>query len=180
MYDRFEQRTVFISMWSWNRRIMQYVSHSGGPLLYPRRPASLVFAFWFGGAYLMAVKRYAEYRTLGDPEIARQYRRSFGNYTESTLSALFYAMNSAFFIGIFLIKYRIEFLLTFPLLALVFSWYFAIGMQPNSVAQTPELLYRHRTFLLYILLVIVCFSFLSVFDIPGLHFLLNRVLRGRL
>ena len=138
-------------------------------------PASLVFAFWFGGAYLMAVKRYAEYRTLGDSEIARQYRRSFGNYTESTLllSALFYAMNSAFFIGIFLIKYRIEFLLTFPLLALVFSWYFAIGMQPNSVAQTPELLYRHRTFLLYILLVIVCFSFLSVFDIPGLHFLLE-------
>ena len=33
------------------------------------------------GAFLMAVKRYAEYRMIGDPDRAGLYRKSFSKYT---------------------------------------------------------------------------------------------------
>jgi len=95
-------------------------------------PSSILIAYWMGGAFLMAVKRYAEYRSIGDPERAGLYRRSFRSYSERTLllSAFFYAINSAFFLAIFLIKYRIELMLSFPLFAILFVWYLAIGMRP--------------------------------------------------
>lgn len=138
-------------------------------------PVSIILAFWLGGAYLMTVKRYAEYRKIDDPVVAAKYRESFAYYTETTLllSALFYAMNTAFFIAIFLIKYRIEFLISFPLISLMFTWYLAIGMQPDSIAQTPELLYRKKCFLAFVGLVVVSLIFLFVVDIPVLHTLMN-------
>jgi hypothetical protein len=62
---------------------------------------------------------------------------------------VFYAVCSSFFLGIFLIKYRIEFLLTFPLFALLFTWYLAIGLKPDSGAQAPEKLYREGKFMVF-------------------------------
>lgn len=38
-----------------------------------------------GGAYLMAIKRFAEFRMIGDSARAARYRRSFGVYTDQTL-----------------------------------------------------------------------------------------------
>jgi decaprenyl-phosphate phosphoribosyltransferase len=136
-------------------------------------PASALLAYWMGGAFLMTVKRYAEYRRIGDPGRATLYRRSFGHYTENSLllSAFFYAMCSAFFIGIFLIKYRIGLVLTFPLFAALFTWYLAIGLRRDSVAQAPEKLYREVS-----LLAFVCFTFLVTvvlffFEVPALNVL---------
>ena len=43
---------------------------------------------------------------------------------------------TAFFLGIFLIKYRIEYLITFPFLSLLFVYYFSIGLGRNSITQT--------------------------------------------
>ena len=99
-------------------------------------PISVLVSYWMGGAYLMAIKRYAEFRLIGDHAIAARYRRSFASYDEQKLltSAVFYAINSAFFLGIFLIKYRFEFLVSFPLFALLFSWYLGISMQARSRA----------------------------------------------
>ena len=78
-------------------------------------PASAVLAYWMGGAFLMSVKRYAEYHWIGDPARAGLYRRSFSRYTERTLllSAFVYALSSSFLIAVFLIKYRVEFILHF-------------------------------------------------------------------
>ncbi|PPR61070.1 MAG: Protoheme IX farnesyltransferase [Alphaproteobacteria bacterium MarineAlpha4_Bin2] len=138
-------------------------------------PTSVLMAFWFGGAFLMAVKRFAEFRQIGDPVVATKYRQSFGRYSETTLllSAVFYAMNTAFFIAIFLIKYRIEFLISFPLISLMFTWYLALGLQPDSVTQTPELLYRKKHFLAFIGLLIASLVFLFLIEIPALHVLMN-------
>ena len=79
-------------------------------------PISVLFAYWMGGAFLMAVKRYAEYRFINDPDRAALYRLSFAKYTENSLlqSAVLYANLSSFFLGVFLIKYKIEFLLSLP------------------------------------------------------------------
>ncbi|MGH8605692.1 MAG: UbiA family prenyltransferase, partial [Gammaproteobacteria bacterium] len=77
-------------------------------------PSSILIAYWMGGAFLMGVKRYAEYRFIGDPEQAGMYRLSFRHYTEEKLllMSFFYALTAAFFLGIFLIKYRIEMVLS--------------------------------------------------------------------
>ena len=140
-------------------------------------PMSIVLVFWFGGAYLMTVKRYAEYRQIDDPQVAAKYRQSFKLYSEESLilSALFYAMNTAFFIAVFLLKYRIEFLISFPLISLMFAWYLAIGMQPESVAQTPERLYRHPKFLGFVAVVVGVLVLLFLVDVELLNVLLEPV-----
>ena len=139
-------------------------------------PSSLVIGYWMGGAFLMAVKRYSEYRFIGDKELAGLYRRSFKFYTENSLlvSAFFYGISSTFFIGIFLIKYKVELLLGIPFLALLFAWYLNIGLQENSAAQHPELLYKEKKFLLYMLFIVILFFVLIFVDIPQLHWFLNN------
>ncbi len=140
-------------------------------------PSSILLAYWMGGAFLMAVKRYAEYRFINDPDRARLYRRSFRFYTEENLllSAFFYALSSAFFLGIFLIKYRIEFLLSFPLFALLFTWYLGIGMKPHSPTQNPEKLYREPAFIAFVSFLCIVVAILFVIDIPWLQIFVNKV-----
>ncbi len=138
-------------------------------------PSSILLAYWMGGAYLMAVKRYSEYRYIGDAERAGLYRRSFKFYTEQTLllSAFFYALSSAFFFGIFMIKYRVEFLLAVPGFALMFVWYLAIGMRSDSVAQRPEKLYMERGFLLYVAGLGLFVLALLFIDLPWMNILVE-------
>jgi 4-hydroxybenzoate polyprenyltransferase len=138
-------------------------------------PSSILIAYWMGGAYLMAVKRYSEYRFIADPARAGLYRRSFRFYDENSLllSAIYYALASALFLGVFLIKYRIELLLTIPFLALLFVWYLKIGMKHDSAAQKPETLYRERGFMAYVVGVGALFLLLLVVRIPWLWFLVD-------
>lgn len=138
-------------------------------------PISILLSFWMAGAFLMSVKRYAELRCIGDRKAARCYRKSFRYYTEETLllSAMFYAMNFAFFLGIFLIKHRVEFLLSFPFFSALFCWYFFVGMKKNSPAQKPEALYREKNLLLFIVTLFLFLLILLRVDIPALHFFLE-------
>lgn len=140
-------------------------------------PSSIMLAYWMGGAFLMAVKRYAEYRHIGDPARAAKYRNSFSQYTEKSLllSAFFYALSAAFFLGIFLIKYRVEFLVSFPFFALLFAWYLAIGMQPDSAAQHPEKLHRNGSFVAYTVFLVFLVILLFFIDIPILDIFVNKV-----
>lgn len=137
-------------------------------------PISITMCFWMGGAYLMTIKRYAEYRMIGDPAIAARYRRSFAHYNEAKLlvSALFYAINAAFFLGIFLIKYRFEYLISFPLFALLFAWYLSLAMTPRSSAINPERLYGEKKFMLFFCALVAVLILLLFIDLP----FLNRVI----
>ena len=71
-----------------------------------------------------------------------------------------------------MIKYRIEFILALPFLALLFTWYLKIGMQSNSVTQTPEKLYTQRKFVGYIILTGAFVIALMLIDIPELEILI--------
>lgn len=134
-------------------------------------PSSILVAYWMGGAFLMAIKRYAEYRFIGDPAQAGLYRRSFQYYTEQKLllSSFFYAIASAFFLAIFLIKYRVELLLSFPLFSLLFVWYLAMGMKDGSAAQNPELLYKEKAFMAYVVFLGLTILVLLSVDLPWLQ-----------
>lgn len=141
-------------------------------------PISIVIGYWFGGAFLMDVKRYSEYRMINDKSTASLYRKSFAFYTEESLLSLafFYAMVSLFFLGIFLIKYRVEFVLVIPFLIGLFAYYLNISFKADSAAQAPEKLYREKGLMFYTILVIVlCYLALQV-DLPFLYTFLSEKL----
>jgi len=83
-------------------------------------------------------------------------------------------MCAGFFLGVFLVKYRIELLLGLPFVALLFAWYLRIGLKPDSAAQHPERLYRERAFIAYVGLVAVVLTALVFIDIPDLKWFLNN------
>lgn len=134
--------------------------------VYP--PSSILVGYWMAGAFLMAVKRYAEYRMIGDPKLAGSYRKSFAKYSEATLlcSSFFYALCATFLIGIFLLKYRIEYIVAIPVLFFLFCYYLYIAHKPDSAAQKPEKLFKEKKLMLLVGVLIVLFAALTVVDIP--------------
>ena len=138
-------------------------------------PSSLLLGYWMGGAFLMAIKRFSEYHMIGSPETAGLYRRSFRYYKESTLmaSAVFYALVSTFCIGVFLIKYRIEYLITIPFIFLLFAYYVHMSFAKDSPAQKPEKLYRDKILLSLCFVVILVFIITTVADIPALDIFIS-------
>ncbi len=151
------------------RLLMGWAMVDGGSL----PPASLFLAFWFGGAFLMNAKRLSEYRDIvasDGKEILGRYRRSFRYYTENKLSVanMVYALSCAFFMAIFLIKYRIEYVLLFPCIVALFAVYYALSLTPDSVARKPEKLYRSKPVILSALVTTAVFLVMTFVDIPSL------------
>ena len=141
-------------------------------------PSSILIGYWFAGAFLMATKRFAEYRMIGDPEKAGLYRKSFKYYTEVKLlvSSFFYAMCATFFIGVFMIKYRMQYIIGMPLIFGLFCFYLAIAFKPDSAAQKPEKLYKEKSLLIYLLILVAVLIALTFIDIPMPDYWLNPTL----
>lgn len=134
-------------------------------------PASILFGYWMTGAFLMGTKRLAEYRMIGDPKLAGQYRRSFRHYNEKILfgTSFFYALCATFFIGIFLIKYRIEYLISVPILFVLFAYYIMLAYNDDSAVQKPEKLYKEKGLLSLVAAFAIALVVLTAIDIPALH-----------
>ncbi len=143
-------------------------------------PLSIMVGYWMGGAFLMATKRFAEYRMIDDPKRAGLYRKSFRHYTEHSLliSAFFYALAAAFLIGIFMLKYRIEYLLAMPLLFGLFCFYLYIAFKPDSAVQKPEKLYREKKLFVYIIFMVAVMVILTYIRIPALDYFVETLLIG--
>ncbi|MCR5410322.1 MAG: UbiA prenyltransferase family protein [Lachnospiraceae bacterium] len=133
-------------------------------------PGSILLGYWMGGAFLMGIKRFAEYRMIGDPDTAGLYRKSFAAYSEKTLlcSSMFYAFCSTFCMGLFLVKYRIEYVLAMPFLFLLFCYYLYIAFKDDSAVQKPEKLYKEKKLMAFVLLIVVIFIILTFVNIPAL------------
>ncbi len=138
-------------------------------------PVSLIVAYWMAGAFFMAIKRFAEYRQIGDPKTARKYRRSFRHYTEERLliSLFFYVALGALMGGVFIVHYRLELILSLPLVAGFFAYYLHIGLKENSPVQHPEKLYREKGFVAFSVASGVVFVLLMFTSIPVLYELFN-------
>lgn len=134
-------------------------------------PLSLLLTYWMVGAYFMAIKRLAEYRMINDPVVSAGYRQSFVYYNEERLlkSIIYYATAFGLFFGIFLIRYRMELILSIPLIAGFMTWYMHLGFIENSPAQYPEHLYKQRGFVLYCLVCCGAFLVLLFLPIPVLY-----------
>jgi 4-hydroxybenzoate polyprenyltransferase len=137
-------------------------------------PSSIILTYWSGGAFLMAAKRLSEFREITASygrEVLERYRASFAGYSEIslTVSCFVYALITSFFLAVFLIKYRVEYLLTVPVLIALFGHYLALSMQPESTAQKPEKLFRERGLIVLVGLLAITFLFATSVDIPALE-----------
>ncbi|MBS0237602.1 MAG: UbiA family prenyltransferase [Proteobacteria bacterium] len=142
-------------------------------------PGSIILSYWFGGAFLMAAKRLSEYREIVASkglDLLVRYRASFAQYTETSLTAscFAYSLLSVFFLTVFLVKYRIEFVLIIPIVVLLFTTYFSMSTLPGSSAQKPEKLFRESGLILIVLALVATFLFTSFVNIPFLETLAEQ------
>ena len=81
------------------------------------------------------------------------------------------------FFGVFIMRYRLELIMCFPLVALVMASYLALAFQADSAAQRPETLYREP---LVMYPVVACAVFMTAFlfvDVPMLYHIFSPSLR---
>lgn len=131
---------------------------------------NLLLSYWMIGAYLMALKRFAEFRDIGDAELAGNYRKSFRYYNENRLlvSVMFYASASMLFLGAFVMRYKMELILAFPLIAFVMAIYMQLSFSRESSVQAPEKLYREPLLMIAVALCAAVMIALLFIDLPWL------------
>ncbi|HZL26308.1 MAG TPA: UbiA family prenyltransferase [Acidobacteriaceae bacterium] len=134
-------------------------------------PVSLLISYWMIGCYFMALKRFSELSEIGDRTAAAAYRASFKRYTPESLlvSVVFYASTAMLFLGAFIMRYRIELILGFPLVALVMAIYLKLSFQKNSAVQNPEKLYREPLLMASFTATVLAMSLLLFIRLPLLE-----------
>ncbi len=150
--------------------------YATGFLLMP--PISMLLAYWMFGAFLMAMKRYAEYKHIGNDEVAAKYRHSFAYYNEERLieSIFFYGAFFGILSGFFLARYHIELILATPIVAYAMAYYMHLGFKPDSPVQKPEHLFRARKLVVLVLLAFITCIVLMAVNIPAFEHLFDTPL----
>jgi hypothetical protein len=72
------------------------------------------------------------------------------------------------FFGAFLMRYRIELILTFPVVAWLMAVYFSLSFRHESAVQNPESLYRERSLMVPLCICIALMALLLFVDVPWL------------
>jgi decaprenyl-phosphate phosphoribosyltransferase len=131
-------------------------------------PFSILFAYWMFGAFLMGMKRFAEFRHIKESGQAANYRKSFGHYTEERLqeSVFFYGALFGMLSGFFMARYHVEMVLATPLVALAMAYYIHLGFKPDSPVQHPERLFRQKKLMVLVALAFLACSALLYVRIP--------------
>jgi hypothetical protein len=130
-------------------------------------PASLLLSYWMIGCYFMALKRYAEVRQIGDAVRAAAFR--FYTPDRLIVSIMFYSAAAMLFFGAFCMRYRLELIFSFPLVALVMALYLRVALRPNSAVQTPEHLYREPALMVAVVTTTLLMLALLWIDLPSAH-----------
>jgi hypothetical protein len=123
------------------------------------------------GCYFMAIKRFAEYREIDDAALSTAYRKSFAYYDERRLlvSIVFYGSQAMLFFGAFIMRYRLELILSFPLVALVMATYLSLAFKEDSAVQRPEGLFREPALMAAVISCALLMIALLFVDVPVLH-----------
>jgi decaprenyl-phosphate phosphoribosyltransferase len=126
-------------------------------------PLSIVLAWWFFGALLMAGKRYAEFRFIGDARRSGDYRKSFRVYTERSLilSMVTYANFFCFCMGVAIAVYRPNLVFVFPLVMIAICIYLHRAMTEEGAKLEPEHLLKSPLVVVATLVVVVIAAVLT-------------------
>lgn len=141
-------------------------------------PSSLLLIGWSVGAFAMSLKRLAEYQIFETKEKAIQYRKSYAQYSFDTLamSAFAYGLFVLFGFTVFMMKYKIELLLSIPLFVVWMSWYFLMGIRKNIFVIYPERLAKNKEFVVFSIIALAITALLMQGNIPAMHLLDTHVL----
>ena len=130
----------------------------------------------------MTIKRFSEMKASQKVSISK-YRRTFSKYTPNKLLliSIFYCILCNLFLGIFLIKYKVELILLFPFIAIIFVHYLSLSLEKNPITQHPEKIFLDKKLISYIvasslLLIIILIypvSFLDFFQDTSLILMWN-------
>jgi hypothetical protein len=71
--------------------------------------------------------------------------------------------------GAFIMRYRIELVLAFPLVALVMALYLSLAFRPDSAVQRSEVLYRAPTLMAAVIGCTAGLAILLFVNLPVLH-----------
>jgi hypothetical protein len=85
------------------------------------------------------------------------------------VSVMFYGSTAMLFFGAFIMRYRLELIVSFPLVALVMAIYLALACKEDSAVQRPEGLYREPMLMAVVIACTVLMGALLFIDIPILH-----------
>ena len=105
-------------------------------------PGSVILTYWLGGAFLMTAKRLSELREIvpayGRAMLAR-YRPSLAGYGEENLmiACFVYALLAVFCLAVFLLKYRVEYILSVPVIIALFASYMGDGHAAELLGSKP-------------------------------------------
>ncbi len=134
-------------------------------------PVSLLISYWMIGCYFMALKRFNELSEIGDRAVAGSYRASFKHYTSENLlvSVLFYASTAMLFLGAFIIRYRIELILSFPFIAVTMAIYLKLAFKHGSSVQNPEKLYREPLLMTSFVATVLVMCLMLLIRVPQLE-----------
>ena len=126
-------------------------------------PLSIVLAWWFFGALLMAGKRYAEFRFIGDARRSADYRKSFRVYTERSLilSMVTHANFFCFCMGVAIAVYRPNLVFVFPLVVVAICVYLHRAMSEEGARLEPEHLLKSPLVIVCTLIVVAISGFLA-------------------
>ncbi len=136
-------------------------------------PSSLLIIAWSVGAFAMSLKRLAEFQLFESKEKASQYRKSYANYGFDTLaiSSFAYGLFVIFGFTVFMMKYKIELLLSIPLFVVWMSWYFLMGIRKHIFVIYPEKLAKNKEFVVFSIIALAIMAVLMQSNIPAVHLL---------
>ena len=141
-------------------------------------PASFILFYFFVGAFLMTSKRLSEvifFKKFGNIRSLIKYRPNYKYYdqTNLTIAAVFFLMLISFNSAIFLIKYRIELILIYPVITVLFTLYFFMTIKSPEKGVFPEKVYLDKSILILTLISFMLFFILYNFDINFLKLLVE-------
>ena len=107
-------------------------------------PISLLLFCWMISCYFVSLRRFSEFSEIRSGKITGGYRGSFRHSSPETLlaSAVFYASTAMLFLGSFIVAYRIELILAFPLVAFTMAIFCKLPLQASFIGQQPVKPYR--------------------------------------
>jgi hypothetical protein len=82
---------------------------------------------------------------------------------------MFYGSTAMLFFGAFIMRYRLELIATFPLVAWIMSIYLSLSFKKNSAVQQPEKLYREPLLMAAVFACTVLMAVLLFVDVPLLY-----------
>jgi decaprenyl-phosphate phosphoribosyltransferase len=141
-------------------------------------PVSLLLCCWMLSCYFVALKRFSKLSESMNSKITGAYRASFSHYKPEWLlaSTLFYACAGMLFMGAFIMLFRIELILAFPLVALTMAVFLKRAFKASSAAQRPGKFYYEPLLVISLSATVLVLAILLFVRIPQLEHLIKSPL----